>query len=133
MTFSIDVRDYVAEDLVQVLALCEEEGYASYTEDPVRTQRAFTAPGVVSVVAQVAGSIVGFAYLQTDGEIQAHLSLIVVSPTQRRRGVAKNLLTYAAARIGAGRIDLITDTAEEFYRSLVHKEQRGFRIYPYAR
>jgi ribosomal protein S18 acetylase RimI-like enzyme len=127
---SIELRVYAADDLLQVLALCEAEGWTSYTEDPARSHRVFTAPGVVAVVAELASLIVGFAYLQTDGEIQAHLSQIVVSPNQRRRGIARDLLSYAVTRVGAHRIDLITDTAQDFYRSLVHKEQVGFRIYP---
>jgi hypothetical protein len=32
--------------------------------------------------------------------------------------------------LGATRVDLITDTAEAFYRSLSHKEEPGFRLYP---
>ena len=31
---------------------------------------------------------------------------------------------------GAQRIDLITDTAEDFYASLPHRTFTGFRVYP---
>jgi ribosomal protein S18 acetylase RimI-like enzyme len=127
---SIELRDYAIEDLLQVLVLCEGEGWTTYTEDSARSHRVFTAPGVVAVVAELDSSRVGFAYLQTDGEVQAHLSQIVVSPDHRRRGIARDLLSYAVKRVGARRIDLITDTSQDFYRSLDHKEQFGFRIYP---
>jgi hypothetical protein len=39
-------------------------------------------------------------------------------------------LTYAFERLGVKRVDLITSTAQDFYRSLPHKERSGFRIYP---
>lgn len=38
---------------------------------------------------------VGFAYLQSDGHIQAHLSLMAVSTTHRRRGIGRALLDFA--------------------------------------
>jgi GNAT superfamily N-acetyltransferase len=86
----------------------------------------------VSVVATAGANVVGFAYFQTDGAIQAHLSLLVVEARHRRAGVARVLLAYAFPLLGATRIDLITDSAEDFYRSLPHKERVGFRLYPVA-
>lgn len=49
----------------------------------------------------------------------------------RRRGVGRGLVEEAFARVGAGRMDLIaSDESLDFYRSLRHREQAGFRIYP---
>jgi ribosomal protein S18 acetylase RimI-like enzyme len=84
----------------------------------------------VAVVAEIGGEAVGFAYFQTDGAIQAHLSLLIVAPNHRRQGVARELLAYSFTRLGASRVDLITDTAKDFFQSLPHKEEAGFRIYP---
>ena len=92
----------------------------------------FTAPGVVSVVADLEDEVVGLAYLQTDGAIQDHLSLLVVGEKNRNAGIARALLAYAFALIGATRIDLITDSAGNFYRRLSHQEKLGFRLYPAA-
>jgi ribosomal protein S18 acetylase RimI-like enzyme len=39
------------------------------------------------VVALVDEQVAGFAYLQSDGHIQAHLSLIAVAAAHRRRGM----------------------------------------------
>jgi ribosomal protein S18 acetylase RimI-like enzyme len=50
----------------------------------------------------------------SDGEIQAHLSLIAVDPAYRRRGIARELIASALRVAGGLRIDLITDSAEEF-------------------
>jgi ribosomal protein S18 acetylase RimI-like enzyme len=126
----VQPRSYIETDLDEVLALCGAEGWTTYSDDPVRAHGVFSAPGVVSVVATSSGAVIGFAYFQTDGAIQAHLSLLVVSLAHRREGVARELFDCAATRLGAIRVDLITDTAETFYRSLPHKEQVGFRIYP---
>jgi ribosomal protein S18 acetylase RimI-like enzyme len=126
----VNFRHYAERDLDQVLALCLDEDWPSYPTDPVRAHSVFTAPGVVSVVAEDGDDIVGFAYCQTDGAIQAHLSLLVVTPSRRREGIARRLLALAFEYVGAHRIDLITDSAEDFYRSMPHKEKPGFRIYP---
>jgi ribosomal protein S18 acetylase RimI-like enzyme len=74
--------------------------------------------------------VAAFAYFQTDGAIQVHLSLLVTDEQSRRAGIARALLTYAFPLLGATRIDLITDNAGDFYRRLTHKELLGFRLYP---
>ncbi|MHB2027625.1 MAG: GNAT family N-acetyltransferase [Acidimicrobiales bacterium] len=130
MENSFGLRRYDQTDLAGVLALCAHEQWASYTEDRVRAHRVFTAPGVVAVVATGHGEIVGFAYFQSDGAIQAHLSLLVVEQANRRAGIARALVNYAFTLLHALRIDLITDDAGVFYRELPHKEQLGFRLYP---
>jgi ribosomal protein S18 acetylase RimI-like enzyme len=127
----VNVRHYVEDDLEPVLALCVEEDWPSYPADPVRANGVFNAPGVVSVVAEVDNRVVGFAYCQTDGAIQAHVSLLVVAASHRREGIAKGLLDFAFRHVGAGRMDLVTDDAQDFYRSLPHREKSGFRIYPH--
>ncbi len=123
-------RGYSVEDLGPVIALCSGEDWPAYTSDPSRAHSVFTAPGVMSVVGKIDSEVIAFAYFQTDGAIQAHLSLLVVAPSRRRDGVARDLLTYAFERLGVKRVDLITSTAQDFYRSLPHKERSGFRIYP---
>ena len=118
------------EHLDGVLALCEEEGWASYTADAKTTWEALTAPGVTTVVAVAGSSVVGFAQMQSDGLIQAHLSLIVVSRAHRKRGIGRRLVEKALARSGGKRLDLVTDDAGGFYESFTHKKMQGYRIYP---
>ena len=74
--------------------------------------------------------MIGFAYLQSDGHVQAHLSLMAVHHAYRRKGIGRDLLEYAVPRAGAQRVDLVTDTAENFYASFEHRRYSGFRIYP---
>lgn len=121
---------YTEERLGGVVQLCVDEDWPSFQEDPHRTHRVLSAPGVTAVVAIDAQAVVGFAYIQSDGEIQAHLSLIAVARSHRRRGIARQLLQLAIETAGGQRIDLISNTAEEFYRALEHQTLPGFRIYP---
>lgn len=89
------------------------------------------APGVTTVVAvdeEAGAGVVGFACLQSDGEIQAHLSLIAVEAAHRRRGIARALIAEALARADGERIDLVT--AEAFYERLAHRRRAGYRVYP---
>lgn len=105
------------------------EGWTSFAESPERAHRALMAPGVTTVVALSEGSVVGFAQLQSDGEIRAHLSLLIVSSSHRRQGIGRQLLQRALANGGGTRIDLLTDTADEFYEFLPHKTFHGYRLY----
>ena len=125
-----EVRLFHPGDLEEIVALCAAEGWPSFPEDPARALRAMTAPGVTTVVADAGGQVVGFAQLLSDGEIQAHLSLIAVHPDARRQGLAREMLRFALARAGGYRIDLVTDTAPEFYSALPHRRFEGFRIFP---
>jgi len=125
-----EVRRFGPGDLDGVIELCAAEGWPSFPEDPARALRALTAPGVTTVVADEDGRVVGFAQLLSDGEIQAHLSLIAVHPDARRQGLARQMLRLALAEAGGVRIDLITDTAPDFYAALPHRRLDGFRIWP---
>ena len=97
--------------------------------DPEITWEALTAPGVCTVVSVEGDEVVGFAQMQSDGHIQAHLSLVLVAPRHRRKGIGRRLIAEAFVRSGAKRVDLVTEGADEFYRSFKHKELSGYRLY----
>ncbi|MEO8457653.1 MAG: GNAT family N-acetyltransferase [Chloroflexota bacterium] len=126
----MDIRRYTPADLAGVLRLDELEGWDSVPADPARANRALTAPGVTTMVAIEDGRVVGYAQLQSDGEIQAHLSTIAVDPEHRRKGIARELIVRALREAGGERIDLITEDAEAFYSELPHFRLSGFRLYP---
>ncbi len=126
----MELATYARPDLEGVIRLCDAEGWSSFTTDPERAHRVLTAPGVTAVVALDGSDIVGFAYVQSDGEIQAHLSSIAVERSHRRQGIARQLLQLAIEQAGGERIDLITDTSSGFYTALTHKYWDGYRIYP---
>ena len=75
--------------------------------------------------------VVGLAHLLTDGVVQAHLSLVGVLPRHRLQGIARRLVREAFRESGASWLDLFSEPGSEgFYRSFVHRERVGFRIYP---
>ncbi len=128
---AIDYVPIAREHLDGVIRLCEIEQYPSYIQDAERTWRALTAPGVFTVVAVQDGRVVGFAQMQSDGAVQAHLTLIVVDRDRRRSGIGRRLIWEAVTRAGGQRVDLLsTEGADAFYRAFAHQRFPGFRIYP---
>ncbi|MGH6985260.1 MAG: GNAT family N-acetyltransferase [Caulobacteraceae bacterium] len=127
----MELRPFQSVDLTDILALCEALGWLSLPADPERARRALTAPGVTTLVARQGGALAGFCQLQSDGEIQAHLSLIAVDPAFRGRGLGRELIREALKLAGGLRIDLLTDAAEAFYRALPSIGMAGFRLYPF--
>ncbi len=119
------------EHLSGILALCEAEGWSIPEMTAERASESFTAPGVFTVVAVADGEVVGFAKMQSDGVLQAHLSVIAVDEAYRGLGIGKRLVAEAFERSGGERVDLIsTEGSEAFYESFAHKTRRGYRIYP---
>jgi GNAT superfamily N-acetyltransferase len=80
-----------------------------------------TAPGVTAAGGTGRIGRHWFRIRASDGEIQAHLSNIVVARASRRQGIARQLLRLAIQKAGGERIDLVTDSASDFYASLSHK------------
>ena len=118
-----------------IAELARVGGWPSYA-DEATARAALTAPGVTTTVALDGDTVVGFAQLQSDGVVQAHLSMVAVAPSHRRRGIARELVSQALARAGGKRVDLIAEDEEAaaFYRhAFVHREAAGFRIYPEPR
>jgi hypothetical protein len=58
-----------------LVGLLAAEGWTEYTDDVERTYRALTAPGVTTLVAIVAREVAGVLQVQSDGVIQAHVSM----------------------------------------------------------
>ncbi len=82
------------------------------------------------MVAMENDRVVGFAQMQSDGELQAHLSVIAVDKDYRGRAIARELIGVALREAGGKRVDLLTDSAENFYSKLPHRRMSGFRLYP---
>jgi ribosomal protein S18 acetylase RimI-like enzyme len=91
--------------------------------------RALTAPGSTTLIAVDDGTVAGLVQLQSDGEIQAHLSALVVGERWRGRGLARRLLRESLARAGGMRIDILS-LAEGFYTRLGADRRPGFRLRP---
>lgn len=118
------------EHLAGVLTLCRAEGWSSYPDHPERAARALTAPGVLCLVALDKDNVVGAVQVQTDGAIQAHLSLLVVARQARGLGIGRRLVAEALAQSGAQRMDSLAEPdAAPFYERLPHKRMPGYRLY----
>jgi ribosomal protein S18 acetylase RimI-like enzyme len=128
---AIRYEPFAEAHLDGVVALCQELSWPSYA-DEAHALQAFSAPGAITWVAVCGTEIVGLAHLLTDGRVQAHLSLVGVLPGHRRRGLARRLVGEAFRISRAKWLDLVSEPgSEEFYRSFLHHERVGFRIYPY--
>jgi predicted N-acetyltransferase YhbS len=124
-----DVRPFEREHLGGVIALVDAEGWDTYSEDPERTYRALSAPGSTTLVALEDGRVAGLVQLQSDGEIQAHLSALLVGEDWRGRGIARRLLHDGLERAGGMRMDILT-SADAFYRRLGAESKTGYRLRP---
>jgi predicted N-acetyltransferase YhbS len=124
-----DVRALEREHLDSVIALVEAAGWETYSEDPERTYRALAAPGSTTLVALEEGQVAGLVQLQSDGEIQAHLSALLVGDRWRGRGIARRLLHDGLERAGGMRMDILT-SADDFYRHLGAEAKTGYRLRP---
>jgi predicted N-acetyltransferase YhbS len=123
------IRAFEREHLDGVIALVEAAGWETYSEDPERTYRALAAPGSTTLVALEDGRIAGLVQLQSDGEIQAHLSALLVGEEWRGRGMGTRLLRDGLGRAGGMRMDIIT-AADDFYRHLGAEPKTGYRLRP---
>lgn len=63
-----------------LVALVGSEGWSEYAVDVERTSRALSAPGVTTLVAIDDGRVAGAIQVQSDGAIQAHVSMLLVDP-----------------------------------------------------
>jgi len=127
---AVEYRQIAKADTPGIAALCAAEGWTSYTRDSELTWRILIAPGATTWVAVDSGRVVGFIVMQSDGRLQAHISLILVAADHRRQGIGTKLVQEAFRQCGAERIDVVTERAPEFYRSFAHHEWHGFRIHP---
>jgi ribosomal protein S18 acetylase RimI-like enzyme len=123
----LELTLFARKHLGSALALFEAAGWETYTAEPERTYRALAAPGSTTVVAVDQGAVAGLIQLQSDGEIQAHLSALIVGEGWRRRGIARMLLCEALQRAGGLRIDIIT-RSDRFYLNLGARPVPGFRL-----
>ena len=124
-----EVRAFERDHLDGVIALVDSAGWETYSEDPERTYRALAAPGSTTLVALEDGRVAGLIQLQSDGEIQAHLSALLVGEEWRGRGISRTLLREGLQRAGGMRMDIVSG-AESFYSHLGAESKLGFRLRP---
>jgi ribosomal protein S18 acetylase RimI-like enzyme len=93
-----------------VAALVAAERWSEYTVDAERTCRALSPPGVTTLVAIEDGRVVGAIEVQSDGLIQAHVSMLLIHRKWRGRRLGTRLLREGLERAGGERLDIRTRT-----------------------
>jgi GNAT superfamily N-acetyltransferase len=121
------IEPFTRAHLDGLIALVASEGWTEYTEDAERTRRALSAPGVTTLVAVGDGRVVGVIQVQSDGVIQAHVSMLLVDRSWRGHDLGSELLREGLERAGGMQIDIRTRT-EGFYERLGASRSLGFRL-----
>ncbi len=121
------IEPFTRTHLDGLIALVGAEGWTEYSDDVQRTYRALTAPGVTTLVAIVGGEVAGAIQLQSDGLIQAHVSLLLIDRNTRGAGLGTRLLREGLERAGGARLDIRTRT-EGYYERLGASRSLGFRL-----
>ncbi len=123
----VSIEPFARPHLEGLIALLEAEGWTEYTDDVQRTYRALTAPGVTTLVALVARRVVGAIQLQSDGVIQAHLSMLLIDRHRRGARLGSTLLREGLERAGGLQLDIRTRT-QGYYERLGASRSLGFRL-----
>ncbi|MBV9194042.1 MAG: GNAT family N-acetyltransferase [Solirubrobacterales bacterium] len=123
----LSIEPFANPHLEGVVALVAAEGWSEYTVDVKGTSRALSAPGVTTLVAIDAGQVVGAIQVQSDGVIQAHVSMLLVDRNWRGRHIGFRLLREGLERAGGLRLDIRTRT-EGYYERFGASRSLGFRV-----
>jgi ribosomal protein S18 acetylase RimI-like enzyme len=121
------IEPFARAHLDGLIALVAAEGWDEYTADVERTRRALIAPGVTTLVAIVGGRVVGAIQLQSDGLIQAHVSMLLIDRQWRGRRLGSRLLREGLQRAGGLWLDVRTRT-EGYYERLGASRSLGYRL-----
>ena len=121
------IEPFARTRLDGLITLVSAEGWDEYTADVERTRRALIAPGVTTLVAIVGRRVVGAIQLQSDGLIQAHVSMLLIDREWRGRRLGSRLLREGLERAGGMWLDVRTRT-EGYYERLGASRSLGFRL-----
>jgi ribosomal protein S18 acetylase RimI-like enzyme len=121
------IEPFAHAHLNGLIALVSAEGWTEYTEDVQRTYRALTAPGVTTLVVIADERVAGVIQVQSDGLIQAHVSMLLIDRKWRGVGLGSRLLREGLERAGGVRLDIRTRT-EGYYERLGASRSLGFRL-----
>jgi GNAT superfamily N-acetyltransferase len=124
-----EITPFTLDHLEGALSLFRAEGWDTYSDDPERTARALTSPGSTTLVALDGDTVAAVIQLQSDGEIQAHLSALLVGERWRGRGLGRGLLREALRRAGGLRLDILTRSGP-YYLGMGAEPVTGFRLRP---
>ena len=123
----VAIEPFAQAHVDELIALVAAEDWTEYSDDAERTYRALTAPGVTTLVAIAGSHVVGAIQVQSDGLIQAHISMLLIARDSRGFGVGSMLLREGLERAGGLQLDIRTRT-EGYYERLGASRSLGFRL-----
>jgi ribosomal protein S18 acetylase RimI-like enzyme len=123
----VSIEPFTRAHLDGLITLVAAEGWTEYSDDVERTHRALTAPGVTTLVAIAGGLLLGAIQVQSDGLIQAHVSMLLIDRNSRGAGLGSRLLRQGLERAGGLQLDIRTRT-EGYYERLGASRSLGFRL-----
>jgi GNAT superfamily N-acetyltransferase len=85
------VREFRSSDLDAIRSLLLDAGWRERAEDRGRLAE-IVAAASAALVAEIDDVVVGFGRAVTDGVSNGYLSMLVVSPVHRRRGIGSALV-----------------------------------------
>jgi GNAT superfamily N-acetyltransferase len=100
------IEPFADAHLDGLIALVAAEEWPQYSEDAERTYRALSAPGVTTLVAIAHGRVAGVIQVQSDGVIQAHVSMLLIDGHHRGAGLGSRLLREGLERAGGLQLDI---------------------------
>jgi ribosomal protein S18 acetylase RimI-like enzyme len=123
----VSIQPFARSHLDGLIGLVAAEGWDEYADDPKRTDRALCARGVTTLVALAGKQVIGVIQVQSDGVIQAHVSMLLIAPEWRGHGIGSRLLREGLERAGGLYLDIRTRT-EGYYERLGATRSLGFRL-----
>jgi len=121
------IEPFAQDHLDGLIAIVAVEGWDEYTDDIERTRRSLLAPGVTTLVAVAEERVAGAIQVQSDGVIQAHVSMLLIGRDWRGHGLGTALLREGLERAGGLWLDVRTRT-EGYYERLGASRSLGYRI-----
>jgi ribosomal protein S18 acetylase RimI-like enzyme len=123
----VSIHPFARAHLDGLIRLVAAEGWAEYADDPQRTSSALSAQGVTTLVALAGERVIGVIQVQSDGVIQAHVSMLLIAPEWRGHRIGSRLLREGLERAGGLHLDIRT-RAEGYYERLGATRSLGFRL-----
>jgi len=104
----VSIEPFTQAHLDGLIALVAAEGWTEYSDDVERTHRALPAPGVTTLVATAGRQLLAPIQVQSDGLIQAHVSMLLIARNSRGLGLGSRLPRQGLGRAGGVRLDVRT-------------------------
>lgn len=119
------IRRAITEDVEQLYELVQTEHWQTFTPSVLKE----LIESCPILVAEKENKIIGYVRYLTDEIVTLFICELLVDKSQRRKGIAKTLLSELHSMYPYVRVELISE-ADSFYKNNYFREIRiGFRKY----